>query len=379
MPDTTSSDFSPEALTALEYQTPFFLFSKKRILRKLDEFRTNFPHADIHYAVKANSEIPILELLDDAGSCFEAASKYELDYLKQAGVKGDKIIYGTSVKPADHIAAFHEYGVDRFSADSFPELEKIAAHAPGARVYVRMSVNDTGSVFRFSEKFGTAKKNVVPLLRHAIEIGLQPYGISFHVGSQASNPLAWAHALRDVREVMEELDTYGIRIEVVNLGGGFPCHYLTTEETSDLDEIAKFTLEEAEKLPYKTKFLLEPGRGLIADSGVLVTSVIARIGRGENTWLFLDAGVYNALFEAMAYQGSTRYPVTSTRPSYDAGEMLYALAGPTGDSPDIITREALLPRDMEIGDRLVIHKVGAYTLTATCPFNGFPKPPVYYV
>jgi ornithine decarboxylase len=242
-----------------------------------------------------------------------------------------------------------------------------------------MSVNDTGSVFRFSEKFGTDKANVVPLLRHAREVGLVPYGISFHVGSQASNPLAWAHALKSIGELMEELRTFNIEIEVLNLGGGFPCHYITTEETSDVEEIAKYTLDEFSKLPYQPKIILEPGRGLIADTGVLVTSVIARVGRGENTWLFLDAGVYNALFEAMAYQGSTRYPVTSMRPSYDAGEMLYALAGPTGDSPDVITREALLPRDTEVGDKLIIHKVGAYTLTATSPFNGFPKPDVYYV
>jgi ornithine decarboxylase len=379
MSDTTSPDFSPESLEALEFQTPFFLFSKDRILRRYEEFKKSFPGAAIHYAIKANSEIPVLQLLNDAGASFEAASKYELDYLKEAGVSADRIIYGTSVKSASHIKDFHEYGVDRYAADSFPELEKLAVHAPGARVYIRMTVNDTGSVFRFSEKFGTAKANVVPLLRHAVEIGLKPYGISFHVGSQASNPLAWAHALRELGEVLDELKTYDITIDALNFGGGFPCHYLTTEETSDIEEIAKFTLEEYEKLPYQPQIILEPGRGLIADTGVLVTSVIARVGRGENTWLFLDAGVYNALFEAMAYQGSTRYPITSMRPSYDSGEMLYALAGPTGDSPDVITREALLPRDIEIGDKLIIHKVGAYTLPATSPFNGFPKPPVYYV
>lgn len=249
MPDTTSPDFNPESLSTLEYETPFFLFSKKRILNKLKEFEKHFPGSTVHYAVKANSEQPILELLNEAGASFEAASRFELEFLKKAEVPGERIIYGTSIKPAVHIKEFSEYGVDRFAADSFPELEKIALHAPGSRVYIRMSVNDTGSVFRFSEKFGTPKANVAPLLRHAQEIGLQPYGISFHVGSQASNPLAWAHALREVKEVMEELKKYDIEIEVLNLGGGFPCHYLTTEETSDIPEIAKLTLEEFNNRP----------------------------------------------------------------------------------------------------------------------------------
>ncbi len=379
MTHTAHAEFSPEKIGALSYQAPFFLFSKQRILDTYNEFVQNFPGAAIHYAVKANSEPEILELLRDAGSSFETASQHELEYLKTANVDPERIVYGTSVKSSAHIRAFHEYGVNRFAADSFPELEKIAAIAPGARVYVRAIANDTGSVFRFSEKFGTAKENVVPLLRHAKEIGLIPYGISFHVGSQASNPLAWAHAIRELKDTLVELKKYDIEIETLNLGGGFPCRYVTNEEATTIAEIAEYTMKEYHQLPYQPKIILEPGRAMVAESGILVTTVIARVGRGENTWLFLDAGVYNALFEAMAYQGSTRYPVTSLRNSYDSGEMLYALAGPTGDSPDIITREALLPRDLDVGDELIIHKVGAYTLTTASTFNGFPRPPVYYI
>lgn len=379
MPHTPHPEFDSETIQALPYKAPFFLFSKDRILATYKEFTKNFPGADVHYAIKANSEPEVIELLRDAGCSFEAASGHELEYLKAAKVPGDRIIYGTSVKSAEHIKEFHEYGVERFAADSFPELEKIAGAAPGAKVYIRVIANDTGSVFRFSEKFGTSRDNVVPLLRHAKEIGLVPYGISFHVGSQASNPLAWAHAIRDLKDTLVELQKYDIKIEALNIGGGFPCRYASNEEVTNIAEVAEFTMKEYQQLPYQPNLLLEPGRAMVADSGVLVTTIIARVGRGENTWLFLDAGVYNALFEAMAYQGSTRYPVTSLRPSYDSGEMMYALAGPTGDSPDIITREALLPCDLDVGDELVIHKVGAYTLTAASTFNGFPRPPVYYL
>ena len=111
----------------------------------------------------------------------------------------------------------------------------------------------------------------------------------------------------------------------------------------------------------------------------MVNSVIAKVERKENTWLFLDAGVYNGLFEAMAYQGSTRYRVSRLRKEHNSGKKLFALAGPTGDSPDVINREVSLPADTEVGDKLIIHDVGAYSLCVTSQFNGFPKPSVYYI
>ncbi|MDB5189979.1 MAG: hypothetical protein JWN49_305 [Parcubacteria group bacterium] len=372
--------FTPEQMASLGHQTPFFAFSLEKVKEKYNEFRTHFPDAIVNFAMKANVEPEILTALAEEGANFEVASGYELTMLKELKIPGSKIIYGTSVKPAEHIRDAHEYGVERYAADSFEELEKIANVAPGSRIYIRMVVDDTGSIFKFSEKFGTEKRNVIPLLVRAKELGLEPYGISFHVGSQASNPRAWAEAIEELVPVLTELDeTNGIKIQMLNLGGGFPCAYASTEVFLSLEEIAGYTYEAYKKLPYKPLVMLEPGRALVAESGALVVSVIGRLERREQTWLFLDAGVYSGLFETMAYQGSTRYRVSSLRSSFDAGEKMFALAGPTGDSPDVITREALLPADINVGDKLVFHDVGAYSLVAICPFNGFPRPEVYYV
>lgn len=373
------SIFSSENLKKYTYETPYFVFSRERLLGTYKRFQDCFPKADIFYAVKANAEPEILKLLSHAGSGFEVASIYELDYLKEVGADPKKIIYGSSVKPAAHIKAFYDFGVRTFASDSMPELEKLAAMAPGANVYVRVGANDAGSVFKFSEKFGTDKENIVPMLERAKQLGLNPYGISFHVGSQASNPMAWAEAIASVSGIMNELLEVGIKIEVLNIGGGYPCAYASAEVDLSLEEIAKNTYDEYDKLPYKPKLYLEPGRGMVATAGVLVTSVIGRVERRGGTWLFLDVGVYNGLFETMAYQGSTRYRVTSLRASFNSGEMLYALAGPTGDSPDVISKEAMLPQDMNVGDKLVFHDVGAYSLVAISPFNGFPRPDVHYI
>ncbi|HSE57056.1 MAG TPA: type III PLP-dependent enzyme [Candidatus Paceibacterota bacterium] len=382
MPNTESpqNPFTREILEIYNQETPFFLFSKERLLAKYKEFEESFPGAAIHYAMKANAEPEILRELFDAGAHFEVASVYELETLKEVGVPGERIVYGTSVKPPFHIREFAAYGVDRFAFDSFLELEKIAALVPGARVYARISVDDTGSVFKFSEKFGTAKENALPMLERARELGLVPYGISFHVGSQAGNERAWAEAIALLRPTLEKLLEADIKLEVIDIGGGFPCNkYTSTENDFTLQEIAAHTLQEYKNLPYQPKLLLEPGRAIVAETGILVTNVIARIERREHTWLFLDAGVYSGLFESMVYQGSTRYRTTLLRPSFDVGEAPFALAGPTGDSPDVITREVFLPADVAIGDKLIIHDVGAYSLVATCPFNGFPKPKVYFI
>lgn len=371
--------FHIENIGTYKHQTPFFLFSKQKIVDNYKKYVSLFETRGVHYAIKANAEPEVIRILDGLGSGFEVASVYEMQILKELGVSANKIIYGTSVKPASHIKESFEYGVDRFACDSEAELEKIAENAPGSKVYVRVRVNDSGSVFKFSEKFGTGAESVVPLLRRAKELDLIPYGISFHVGSQASNAHAWASALDTLREPMNELRSFGIEIEAINIGGGYPCNYHSTEDELTLEKIAEHTMAAYKNLPYQPELILEPGRGIIADTAVLVTEVIARVERAENTWLFLDAGVYNALFESMAYQGSTRYKITSMKAVHDAGEKLFSLAGPTGDSPDIVRREILLPADMNTGDKLVIHSVGAYSLVVASRFNGFPKPAVYYV
>ncbi|MBA3724550.1 MAG: type III PLP-dependent enzyme, partial [Candidatus Levybacteria bacterium] len=233
------NEFKPEYLETLVHETPYFLFSKNKIASNYKEYTKYFPTASIQYAMKANSEPELLQVLNKAGSGFEVASEYELEYLKKLHIDPKKIVYGSSIKPIKSIKKFVAYGVDRFAFDSLPELEKIAAVAPGARVYVRMTANDSGSVYKFSEKFGTEIDNVVSLLIRARELGLKPYGISFHVGSQASNELAWGNALKRLAPVLKELQQSDITIDIINIGGGYPCEYLSNIEMPTLEAISK--------------------------------------------------------------------------------------------------------------------------------------------
>lgn len=373
-----SDEFTPGAVEALTHDTPFFLVSKRRLTENFRLFQEAFPGATVHYAIKANPEPMVLLTLASEGSAFEVASAFELDLLEALDTPPSRIVYGSSVKPMAHIQKAYEYGVDRFAVDSLSELDKIASGAPGSRVYVRAKVDDTHSVFRFSEKFGAEPHSIEPLFKRALALGLRPYGLSFHVGSQAGSAGAWADALQSLHSVITNLISKGLTVETLNLGGGFPCAYASSANVADLQDIATRTLRVYESLPCQPDLLIEPGRGVVANACILVASVIARIDRAARTWLFLDAGCYNGLFEAMAYQGGTRYQVTRTRESPQPNSH-FALAGPTGDSPDVITRDVKLPADTDVGDKLIFSNAGAYTVSMTIPFNGFPKPEIHYL
>jgi ornithine decarboxylase len=190
--------------------------------------------------------------------------------------------------------------------------------------------------------------------------------------------MAWVAALETISPILNDLRHSGIEAKIVNIGGGFPCAYASNGNAITLERISGHTLPHIERLPQRPKIILEPGRRIVASSAILVASVIGRVRRGSRTWLFLDAGVYNALFEALACQASMRYRVTSLNVAGSA-EMSFALAGPTGDGLDIITRDTKLPRNTDVGDKIVIHDVGAYSLALSSEFNGFRKPTVHFI
>ncbi len=362
----------------LNYKTPFFYTSRDVLKKNYHMYTRLFDDVEIYYALKANSDPKILSYLNELGCGFEAASAYEIEILFNVGVDPAKIVYGTSIKPAEHISLAHKAGVNRFAADSREEVEKLAEYAPGSKVFIRTIVDDAGSVFTMSERFGAPASQVKDLLLHAHSLDLKIYGLSFYVGSQAARSNMWAKGLHTLKPVIEELYKEGITLEAINIGGGFPVHYDNHKDAPELREIVIDAHNALHALPYIPKMIMEPGRGLVATSTVLATEVIARNDRGGKPWLCLDAGIYNALYEAMIHQGSTRYPIHLANPPIEPVKTArFTLAGPTGDSLDIIAREVELPEYIAVGDRLIFEHAGAYTISMASRFNGFPEPPLY--
>lgn len=362
----------------LVHKTPFFFTSREILKKNYHTFTHLFDDAEIYYALKANSDPKVLTYLDSLGCGFEAASGYEVRILLDLGVDPAKIMYGTSIKPAEHIRFAYQAGVKRFAADSKEEIDKIADNAPGSRVFIRTTVDDTGSVFMMSERFGTPANTVKDLVLYTRHLGLKTYGVSFYVGSQAARADMWAKGVRTIKPVIEELLREGVTLEVLNIGGGFPVHYDNHQDAPALKEIVIQTHNALHELPYIPKIIMEPGRGLVATSTVLITEVIARNDRAGKPWLCLDAGIYNALYEAMIHQGTTRYPVYPLNPPTEPTDSLeFTLAGPTGDSLDIIARNVPLPSYTDVGDKLLFEHTGAYSVAMASRFNGFPEPSLY--
>ena len=358
--------------------TSCFLIDLDILGESFSEFQNAFPGCDVFYALKANPELAIIRYLARRGCGFEAASWGEIEVLLDTHVKPDRIIYGTAVKPRSHVECAFASGINCFAADSWEEIHMLAATAPGTRFFLRIKADDSSSVFRLNRKFGVAVEQAEALYVEGARLGLVPWGISFNVGSQARRPTVWAESIAACGPLLRRLRDRSIILSVIDIGGGFPEQY-HGEKPSPLEDISKHVFDALQLLPYQPRLLAEPGRKLVARCATLVATIIARIERPDGAWLFLDCGVYNALFEALKCQGETRYEVTAGGTASDGPSLSYTLAGPTGDSLDVIAEKVLLPQQLKAGDHIYFQRVGAYTTALASSFNGFSPPPVKIV
>jgi len=337
-------------------------------------FSRALPDTRVFYAVKANPAPEILRLLTLMGSCFDAASVQEMEMVLAAGATADRISYGNTIKKERDVARAFELGVRLFAVDCVAEVEKIARVAPGSKVFCRILCDGAGAEWPLSRKFGCVPEMAPDVLEHAHRLGLEAYGVSFHVGSQQADVMAWDQALGSAASIFRQCAERGINLSMVNLGGGFPTRYL-----KDIPEVGTYcdaifrslSRHFGNRMP---ETIIEPGRGMVGNAGVIETEVVLVSKKAENDdvrWVYLDIGKFNGLAETM--DEAIRYPIRSDR---DHDEKVpCVLAGPTCDSVDVLYEKEpyLLPFSIEIGDKLLIEGTGAYTTTySAVAFNGFP-------
>src|SRR5580658_4819698 len=190
--------------------TPCLVFDVDRVEDNFRALRRTLPLAHIYYAVKANPAPQVLERLVRLSSYFDAASFEEVAACLDAGAAPEAISFGNTIKKASAIRGAFERGVCLFAFDSIEELEKLAKHAPGARVYCRILVENKGADWPLSRKFGTTVDNARDLMVRAAELGLDPYGLSFHVGSQQMDTAAYEAAIGQVAMVFTDLRDAGV-------------------------------------------------------------------------------------------------------------------------------------------------------------------------
>ncbi len=302
-------------------------------------FAAAMPQTRIFYAVKANPAPEILELLARLGSSFDCASIGEIEMALAAGATADRISYGNTIKKEKDIARAFARGITLYAVDCDAEVEKVARAAPGSRVFCRILCDGEGAEWPLSKKFGCDPAMAPQVLSRAGELGLRAYGLSFHVGSQQGDTGMWDRALGQAADVFTTMKQRGVTLKMVNLGGGFPTRYL--KDVPAVEAYGNAIFEALVKhfgddLP---ETIIEPGRGMVGNAGVIEAEVVLISRKAENDplrWIYLDIGKFHGLAETM--DEAIRYPIRTERDG-DAMEPV-VLAGPTCDSVDVMYEKA---------------------------------------
>jgi len=361
--------------------TPCLVLDVDRVDANFRALQRALPLARIYYAVKANPAAPVLQRLVALASNFDAASWEEVQACLDAGARPEAISFGNTIKKVSAIQQSFERGVSLYAFDSVEELAKLAQHAPGARVYCRLLVENKGADWPLSRKFGTTVERARDLMLRAGDMGLDPYGLSFHVGSQQTTTRAYEVAIGKVAMLFTDLTEAGVNLRMMNLGGGFPTRYRDAVPEIDTfgDAIMKaMTAHFGNALP---EILIEPGRFIVGDAGVVSAEVVLvsrRDPKDPVRWVYLDIGRFGGLAEtegeAMKYRIVTPHDGTKMGP--------VAIAGPTCDGADIMYEKSnyRLPLALNSGDRVELLSTGAYVTTyASQRFNGFAPLAEHYL
>ena len=362
-------------------ESPCLVMDLDVVAENYELLRRYLPLAKIFYAVKANPADEILSMLREMGSSFDVASRGEVELVLDKGIAADRVSFGNTIKKERDIAFAYERGVRLFALDSEAELEKIARAAPGSRVFCRILVECAGAEWPLSRKFGCAPEMAVDLLREARRVGLDPYGVSFHVGSQQTNVDQWDGAIGRAARMFSLLAQTDIALRMVNIGGGFPARYrgdVPGVERYCNAVMAAITRHFGNDLP---EIIVEPGRSVVGDAGVIQSEVVLisqKAFRDPKRWVYLDVGKFNGLAETMGE--SIKYRIATPADGGPTGPVV--LAGPTCDSADILYEktEYRLPQALKVGDKVEILAAGAYTSSyASVNFNGFTPIKTYCI
>jgi ornithine decarboxylase len=367
---------------AQQHGTPLFVVDHDAIRRNYAEFKRHLPRVQAYYAVKANPDPAIVKTLYQAGASFDVASFAEFQVVhqniesqppkKRQDFIWDKIIYANPVKAIETLSQLDPYK-PLVTYDNFEEIPKMRRYSPQAGLVLRIRVPNTGSMVELSSKFGAAPEEAVDLIEAARRAGFTVEGLSFHVGSQATNFNNYVQALNLSGEIFQEMRLRGHdQLKLLDIGGGFPAPY--DETVRPVSELARLLNAEIDRLfPADVEILAEPGRFLVATAATLVVKIIGKARRDRKLCYYVDDGIYGTysgiLFDHCPYH------LESFKPG---PKEICSVFGPTCDALDTISTAEYLP-DLKLGELLFSRNIGAYSNASATHFNGFPLAKVVHV
>jgi ornithine decarboxylase len=364
-------NFLESKIVELKPSIPVHITKPNSMKKAAAWFLNNFS-GRVLYSVKSNPDKAALTHLYDAGvRHFDVASLNEIKLIAELFPEA-KMYFMHPIKARESIfEAYFNFGIRDFSLDSFDELEKILQITNNAKdlsLHIRLSIPNSHAAIDLSGKFGILPSDSIGLIIKTRTVA-QTLGVCFHVGSQCMEPSEYRNAITIVKEILEQSK---VKLDVLDIGGGFPSSYpgLTPPPLKNyIDEINDSV--KSLGLGNSCQLWCEPGRALVAESGSLVVRVEARKGQ----MLYLNDGTYGGLFDA-GYPGFI-YPTKTIRLDNKNGisEKLipFGFYGPTCDSLDIMKGPFYLPDNICEGDYIEIGGLGAYSKSIRTGFNGFDE------
>ncbi len=371
----------PLAEIAARAGTPCYVYSSRGILesfRAYDEALAGLPHR-VCYAVKANSNLAVLALVGRAGAGFDIVSGGELYRVLASGGDPSVVVFSGVGKTAQEIESALEAPIHSFNCESEGELALIdaLAHRRGARARVGLRVNpdvDAATHPYIStglreHKFGIEMAEAEALFGRAGEFkNLSLEGVSCHIGSQLLDAAPLVAALDRLLALVERLRASGLEIRFLDLGGGMGVPYRPGEEAPD---VAAFVAEVRRRVQGRDLFLLlEPGRSIVAEAGLLVTRVLYRKSSAAKEFVVVDAAM-NDLIRPSLYEAHHEIlPVRKT----GRGTILADVVGPICETGDFLALDRELENVLP-GDLLAVATAGAYCFVSASNYNSRPRPP----
>lgn len=359
----------------------FFIIDLGEITKAYNKWTTLLPNVKPHYAVKCNPNPVILEALATLGCNFDCASENEIKTIIEITADPSRIIFANPCKMSSQIRYARANDVDLMTFDCEEELYKIKLYHPYAKLILRLAVDDSKSLCKFNKKFGCRLEQVDELLRIAKTLKLDIVGFSFHVGSGCSSAENFYNAIRDCRSATDIAESIGIRVNTIDIGGGFPG----VDRDIRFEDIAARVRDGINDffgdMP-DVQFIAEPGRYFAQKSHILVLNVIGKKilyeqlasdltvpsdPTGKRIIYYLNDGIYGS-FNCIYFDHTV--PTILPFNERDGGQFKSTIFGPTCDSIDLICENAMLP-ELAIGEWVYVEDFGAYTAASSSAFNGF--------
>ncbi|KAL2839875.1 hypothetical protein BJX68DRAFT_247306 [Aspergillus pseudodeflectus] len=362
----------------------FFVADLGQVARQLTRWECNLPTVRPYYAVKCNSDPPLLNHLASLGAGFDCASMEEIRLVLDLNIDPSRIIFANPVKAPAALRFARRVGVSRMTFDNLDELDKIKACFPDAQLLLRIYASDDGALVCLGEKFGARLDTTECLLKRARELGLDVVGVSFHVGSGAQSPSPYRKAIQGAAVVFRQASALGFRLTILDIGGGFT--------DSNFESIACSVRESIDThFSSDITIIAEPGRYFARSAYTLVSQVIGRRRQiGSADMLYQNDGVYGNFMNVIMEKermvpklysasgrneldGFTTAAAKNGQGQRSQGEYRCSIWGPTCDSIDCVARDVTFDSEVQVGDWLIYHDMGAYTMTTATRFNGFSR------